>query len=63
MSKNLGPTSLLAFSMDRRQFSKVTVASLATAPALVAAQDRPVEGKHYSVLSSRQPTIDPKQVE
>ncbi len=49
--------------MDRRQFSKVTVASLATAPALVAAQDRPVEGKHYSVLSSRQPTVDPKQVE
>ncbi|MFN3809032.1 MAG: thiol:disulfide interchange protein DsbA/DsbL [Roseateles asaccharophilus] len=49
--------------MDRRQFSKITAVSLATTPALVAAQDRPVEGRHYTALSSRQPTLDPKQVE
>lgn len=49
--------------MDRRLFSKLTAVSLATPPALVAAQERPVEGKHYVAVSPRQPTLDPKQVE
>ncbi len=49
--------------MDRRQFSQVALASLAAAPGLVWAQERPVEGKHYVAVSPRQPTRDPKQVE
>lgn len=49
--------------MDRRQFAKAAAASLATAPLLAAAQERPVEGKHYVTVSPRQPTRDPKQVE
>lgn len=49
--------------MDRRQFSKITAVSLAAPPALVAAQERLVEGKHYVAVSPRQPTLDPKQVE
>lgn len=49
--------------MDRRQFAKVAAASLATTPLLAAAQERPVEGKHYVTVSPRQPTRDPKQVE
>ncbi|MCW5663688.1 MAG: thiol:disulfide interchange protein DsbA/DsbL [Piscinibacter sp.] len=49
--------------MDRRQFSKITAVSLATPPALVAAKEQPVEGKHYVAVSPRQPTLDPKQVE
>lgn len=49
--------------MDRRQFSKITAVSLAAPPALVAAEDRLVEGKHYVAVSPRQPTLDPKQVE
>lgn len=49
--------------MDRRHFAKVAAASLATAPLLAVAQERPVEGKHYVTVSPRQPTRDPKQVE
>ncbi|MCW5663710.1 MAG: thiol:disulfide interchange protein DsbA/DsbL [Piscinibacter sp.] len=49
--------------MDRRQFAKAAAASLATAPLLVAAQERPVEGKHYVTVSPRQPTRDVRQVE
>ncbi|MBN9205902.1 thiol:disulfide interchange protein DsbA/DsbL [Methylibium petroleiphilum] len=49
--------------MDRRQFSRITAISLAAPPALVAAQERPVEGKHYVAVSPRQPTLDPRQVE
>lgn len=49
--------------MDRRQFCKATPLALAMSPLVVGAQERPVEGKHYVVLSSRQPTRDPKQVE
>lgn len=49
--------------MDRRQFSKVALVSLAAAPGFATAQERPVEGKHYAAVSPRQPTRDPKQVE
>jgi thiol:disulfide interchange protein DsbA len=49
--------------MDRRQFSQITLLCLASAPELVSAQERPVEGKHYVAVSPRQPTRDPKQVE
>jgi thiol:disulfide interchange protein DsbA len=49
--------------MDRRQFSKVAVATLSTAPIFATAQERPVEGKHFITVSPRQLTRDPKQVE
>lgn len=41
----------------------VTATSLAAAPLLTAAQDRPIEGKHYATVSPRQATRDPKQIE
>jgi thiol:disulfide interchange protein DsbA len=49
--------------IDRRGFSALGLASLAAAPLRALAQDRPVEGRHYVVLSPRQPTRDPAQVE
>lgn len=49
--------------MDRRQFSRVTVATLATRPIFATAQERPVEGTHFVTISPRQATRDPKQVE
>jgi thiol:disulfide interchange protein DsbA len=49
--------------IDRRDFSALGLLSLATSPFGVAAQDRPVLGKHYVTVSPRQPTRDPKQVE
>jgi len=49
--------------MDRRRFAKATAASLATVPLFAAAQEKPVEGKHYRTVPPRQPTRDPKQVE
>jgi thiol:disulfide interchange protein DsbA len=49
--------------IDRRNFSAVGLLCLATSPFGAAAQDRPVEGRHYVTLSPRQPTRDPRQVE
>lgn len=49
--------------MDRRQFSKAALSALAVTPGFATAQARPVEGKHYILVSPRQPTRDPKQVE
>jgi thiol:disulfide interchange protein DsbA len=49
--------------LNRRRFVRTAAISLVTAPALALARQWPVEGKHYAVVSPRQPTLDPKQVE
>lgn len=50
-------------NMDRRNFSKLTLVSMAGSSGLARAQERPIEGKHYLAVSPPQPTRDPKQVE
>lgn len=49
--------------IDRRGLTGLGLLSLAALPLAVAAQQRPVEGRHYLTLSPRQPTRDPRQVE
>lgn len=47
----------------RRRFSALALTALAGVPLSGTAQERPVEGKHYMRLPTRQPTRDPKRVE
>lgn len=49
--------------MDRRHFSSLALVTLCGTPFAVSAQERPVEGKHYTTLSQRQRTLDPKRIE
>ena len=49
--------------MDRRHFSKVAIATLASTPIFATAQARVIEGTHFVAISPRQPTRDPKQIE
>ncbi len=49
--------------MKRRRFSASLMTSMAALMTRAAAQDRPVEGRSYLVLQSRQPTRDARQVE
>jgi len=49
--------------ISRRRFSELTFVSLAGVPLAGAAQERPIEGKHYVAVSPRQPTRDSRQVE
>lgn len=48
---------------NRRCFSVFAASSLLAATFPAAAQDQPVEGKHFLAVSPRQPTRDPGQVE
>jgi thiol:disulfide interchange protein DsbA len=47
--------------MNRRDFSALGL--LSAVPLLAAAQQKPVDGRHYATLTPRQPTRDPRQVE
>ena len=47
----------------RRHFSAIALTSLAGVPLAAFAQEKPLEGKHYVTLSTRQPTRDVKKVE
>lgn len=49
--------------MDRRLCIKAVATSLGLRPLVSSAQAQFVEGKHYVVISPRQPTKSPKQVE
>lgn len=59
----IGQLELSKLNMDRRKFSKVAIATSLASPFVAHAQERPVAGKHYSSVSPRQPTRDPKQIE
>jgi len=47
--------------VNRRDFSALGL--LSALPFAIAAQQKPVDGRHYATLTPRQPTRDPKQVE
>jgi thiol:disulfide interchange protein DsbA len=47
--------------VNRRDFSALGL--MAALPLTIAAQQRPVNGRHYATLTPRQPTRDPRQVE
>jgi len=49
--------------MHRRYFTNAAVMAAAVFPGLAIAQERPVAGKHYVSVSTRQPTRDPNQIE
>jgi len=49
--------------MDRRLCIQAAATSLGLMPFVTSAQAQFVEGKHYVVVSPRQPTKNPKQVE
>lgn len=47
----------------RRRFAALALTPLAGIPLSGMAQEKPLEGKHYVALSTRQPTRDAKKVE
>lgn len=49
--------------MDRRLFTNLVLLAPPLWSSSAFGQEKPVDGKHYVTLSSRQATADPKQVE